>query len=218
LAGESGALPPRQRTGGVPPSRATGGLHTGRTLPPYALDSAPYRRSPTPKQQSSSFGEQDGETAPPVLEHPEARTKEAISLIEESLRQGAERAKGEVHHRVPRCLLRLRDRADAHTELDGEGLQRWLDYEFEALRWNVDSDVSREVLAALVEGSTMELDRDEHREIHAGDFARWGRRGGLATVRRYGTAWFSLLAKWRWEKISGDTLAEAFAAMNGGRP
>jgi hypothetical protein len=40
----------------------------------------------------------------------------------------------------------------------------------------------------------------------------------LATVRRYGTAWFSLLAKRRWEKISGDTLAEAFAAMNGGRP
>lgn len=138
-------------------------------------------------------------------------------MIEESLRQGVERAKGEVHHRVPRCLLRLRDRTDAHTELDGEGLQIWLDYELEALRWSVDPDISREVLAALVEGSTMELDRDEHREIHAGDFARWGRRGGLATLRRYGTAWFSLLAKRRWEKISGDTLVEAFAAMNGGR-
>jgi hypothetical protein len=138
-------------------------------------------------------------------------------LIGESLRQGAEQAKREVHHRVPRCLLRLRDRADAHAELDGEGLQRWLDYELEALRWSVDPDISREVLAALVEGSTMELDRDEHREIHAGDFARWGRRGGLATVRRYGTAWFSLLAKRRWEKISGDTLAEVFATINGGR-
>jgi hypothetical protein len=84
--------------------------------------------------------------------------------------------------------------------------------------WGVDPDVSREVLAALVESSTMELDRDEHREIHAGDFARWGRRGGLATIRRYGTAWFSLLARRRWEKISGDALAEAFAAINGRRP
>ena len=139
-------------------------------------------------------------------------------MIEESLRQGAEQAKREVHHRVPRCLLRLRDRADAHTELDGEGLQLWLDYEFEALHWGVDPDVSREALAALVEGSGVELDRYEHREIHAGDFARWGRLGGLATLRRYGTAWFSLLARRRWEKISGDALAEAFAAINGGRP
>lgn len=138
-------------------------------------------------------------------------------MIEESLRQGAERAKREVHHRVPRCLLRLRDRADAHTDLDGEGLQLWLDYEFEAVRWNVDPDVSRGELGALVERSTEELSRDEPREIHAGDFARWGRRGGLATVRRYGTVWFSLLARRRWQKISGDTLAEAFATINGGR-
>ena len=139
-------------------------------------------------------------------------------MIEESVRQGAEQAKSEVHHEVPRCLLRLRDRADAYPELDGEGIQCWLDYEFEALRWGVDPDVSREELAVLVESSTMELDRDEHRESHAGDFARWGRRGGLATLRRYGTAWFSLLARRRWEKISADALAEAFAAMNGGRP
>ena len=138
-------------------------------------------------------------------------------MIGQSLRQGAEQAKREVHHRVPRCLLRLRDRADAHTELDGEGLQLWLDYEFEALRWNVDPDVSRGVLAALVEGSGLELDSYEHREIHAGDFARWGRRGGLATLRRYGTAWFSLLARRRWEKISSEALAEAFAVINGGQ-
>jgi hypothetical protein len=139
-------------------------------------------------------------------------------LIEESVRQGADGAKREVHHGLPRCLLKLRDRADAHPELDGEGLQRWLDYEFEALRWGVAAEVSREELAALVEGSTVELDRDEHRKRHAGDFARWGRRGGLATLRRYGTAWFSLLAKRRWEKISAEALAETFAAMNVGRP
>ncbi len=139
-------------------------------------------------------------------------------MIEGSLRRETRDAKREVHHAVPRCLLDLRDRADGHCGLDGEAIQMWLDYEFEALRLGVDPDVSRDELAALVERSTVELDRDEHREIHAGDFARWGRRGGLATVRRYGRAWFSLLARRRWQKISGDALAEAFAAMNEGRP
>ncbi len=28
----------------------------------------------------------------------------------------------EVHHAVPQCLLRLRDRAEAHHEFDGEGI------------------------------------------------------------------------------------------------
>ncbi len=105
----------------------------------------------------------------------------------------------EIHHPVPRCLLRLRDRADAHPELDGEGIQLWLDYELEALRFGVDPDVSREELAALVEGSTALLPCEEHRAGHseANDFARWGRRGGLATLRRYGTSWYSLLARRR---------------------
>ena len=138
-------------------------------------------------------------------------------MIKESLRQGADEAKREVHHAVPRCLLRLRDRADGHHGLDGEAIQKWLDYEFEALRWGVDPDVSREELAELVESSTADLSRDEHREIHAGDFARWGRRGGLVTVRRYGTAWFSLLAMRRWEKITAEALADAFTAITGGR-
>jgi hypothetical protein len=123
-----------------------------------------------------------------VRYHPEARTKEVRSLIEGSVQQGAEQAKQEVHHQVPRCLLMLRDQADAHPELDGESVQKWLDYELEALRYGIDPDISREELAALVEGSTVEIGRDEHREHHAGDFARWGRRGGLATLRRYGTA------------------------------
>ncbi len=138
-------------------------------------------------------------------------------MIEESLRQGTEQAKREVHHEIPRCLLRLRDQADTHPRLDGEGVQLWLDYELEALRWGVAPDISREELAALVEGSTVEIGIDEHREYHAGDFARWGRRGGLATLRRYGTAWFSLLARRRWERITAEALTEAFAAMNGGR-
>jgi hypothetical protein len=77
----------------------------------------------------------------------------------------------------------------------------------------VDPDVSREELAALIESSTVEIPREEHREAHAEDFARWGRRGGLATVRRYGTAWFSLLARRRWERITAKELAWTFEAI-----
>jgi hypothetical protein len=124
----------------------------------------------------------------------------------------------EVHHRVPRCVLGLRDRADACADpLSAEGLALWMDYELEALRFGVDPDVSREELAALIEGSTVEIPREEHRDGHADDFARWGKRGGLATARRYGTAWFSLLARRRWERITAEALAEVFAVMNGGR-
>ncbi len=72
----------------------------------------------------------------------------------------------EVHHAVPRCLLRLRDRADAHQEFDGEGIQLWLDYELETFRNGVDPDVSREKLAALVEGSTVVVPREEHQGSH----------------------------------------------------
>ena len=123
----------------------------------------------------------------------------------------------EIHHRVPRCLLRLRDRADAYREFDGEGIQLWLDYELEALRWGVDPDVSREELAALVEGSTVLLTQEEHRNGHENDFVRWGRRGGLATLRRYGTSWYSLLARRRWKHVSGAELERVFATINGGR-
>ncbi len=124
----------------------------------------------------------------------------------------------EVHHRVARCVLGLRDRADACADpLSAEGLALWMDYELEALRFGVDPDLYREELAALIEGSTVEIAREEHRNGHADDFARWGRRGGLATLRRYGTAWFSLLARRRWERITAEALAEVFAMMNGGR-
>ena len=137
-------------------------------------------------------------------------------MIESSVRQGEWRTKGEeVHHRVPRCLLRLRGRAEARAGLDGEGIQLWLDYEHEALRWGVDPDVSQEGLTALVEGSAVRLGREEHREIHADDFVRWGRRGGLRTLALYGTPWFSLLALRRWEKVGAGTLAEHLASMGG---
>jgi hypothetical protein len=122
----------------------------------------------------------------------------------------------EVHHRVARCVLGLRDRADACADpLSAEGLALWMDYELEAVRCGVDPDISRDELAALIEGSTVEIVREEHRNGHASDFPRWGRRGGLVTVRRYGTAWFGLLARRRWERISAEELSVVFAAMNG---
>jgi hypothetical protein len=124
----------------------------------------------------------------------------------------------EVHHRVARCVLGLRERADACADpLSAEGLALWMDYELEALRFGVDPDMSRGELAALIEGSTVEIPREEHKDGHAGDFARWGRRGGLVTVRRYGTAWFGLLARRRWERITAEELTRTFTAINGGQ-
>jgi len=92
-----------------------------------------------------------------------------------------------------------------------------MDYECEALLFGVDPDTPRDELAAMIDGSTVEIPRQEHREVHAGDFARWERLGGLATARRYGTVWMALLARRRWERITAEALAEAFATINGGR-
>ena len=102
----------------------------------------------------------------------------------------------EVHHRVPRCLLKAWDRGHG-PGLEPEDRAAWFDWEEEAFRYGVTSDISRGELAALIEGSTVEIPSEEHRDGHASDFARWGRRGGLVTARRYGTAWFGLLARRR---------------------
>ena len=99
----------------------------------------------------------------------------------------------EVHHRIPQCLLRLRDKADA-APLDGQGIELWLKFEAEAMHYGVDPGISREDLAALIESSTVSPERDENRREHVSYFVRWGRRGELATARRYGTAWFRLFA------------------------
>ncbi len=124
----------------------------------------------------------------------------------------------EVHHRVPRCLLGFFDRA-ASGELDGAGLQAWIEWEEEAFCFGVDPDVSHGELEALIEGSTVELAADEHRAAHseAGDFARWGRLGGLKTLALYGPGWFVLLARRRWEKVTPSQLEEAFAVIRTGR-
>jgi hypothetical protein len=114
----------------------------------------------------------------------------------------------ELHHRVPRCLLRLHDRA-VSGQLDGAGIAAWLEFEHEAMRYGVDVEISREDLAALVEASTEVLPREEHRNGHQSDWQRWGRRGGLETARRYGSSWFALLALRRWGRISPADLDAA---------
>jgi hypothetical protein len=116
----------------------------------------------------------------------------------------------EVHHAVPRCLLRLHDEArDPSGDLDGAGIQAWLEWEWEAMRWGVPVEIAREDLEGLIERSTILLEREEHRLIHGSDFKRWGRRGGLATLRRYGTSWYSALALKRWGRLDAEDLHRA---------
>ncbi|HEY6712172.1 MAG TPA: hypothetical protein VI055_07865 [Rubrobacter sp.] len=124
----------------------------------------------------------------------------------------------QIHHRVPRRLLKVWDGGHG-SSLGPEDLAAWIEWEEEAYRHGVDPDLSREVLAALIEGSTVELGVEEHRAAHseAGDFARWGRLGGFKTFGLYGPGWFVLLARRRWEKISAAQLEEAFADINAGR-
>jgi hypothetical protein len=113
----------------------------------------------------------------------------------------------EVHHAAPRCLLRLHD--EAGGDLDGAGIQAWLEWEWEAMRWGVPAEIARGDLERLVEASAVLLEREKHRLIHGSDWQRWGRRGGLATLRRYGTSWFTVLALYRWGKVSEADLESA---------
>ena len=117
-------------------------------------------------------------------------------------------ARCEIHHRIPRCLLKAYDRGHG-LGLEPEDLQAWFDWEEEAFRYGVDPDIFREDLVALIEGSTVVLEGKAHRASHsaAGDFVRWGRLGGLETLRRYGRPWFSLLGRRRWGRASAEMLS-----------
>lgn len=117
--------------------------------------------------------------------------------------------KPEVHHAAPRCLLTLHERANGTTTLDGEGIQAWVEWELEAMRWRVPVEISRDDLRALVEASEVVLEREVHRLVHEGDWRRWGSRGGRETLRRYGADWFSLLALRRWGRITAADLEAA---------
>jgi hypothetical protein len=76
--------------------------------------------------------------------------------------------KPEVHHAAPRCLLTLHERANG-GELDGEGIQAWVEWELEAMRWRVPVEIAREDLEALVETSEVVLEREKHRLLHETD-------------------------------------------------
>ncbi|MGI8911234.1 MAG: hypothetical protein ACR2JR_11880 [Rubrobacteraceae bacterium] len=58
------------------------------------------------------------------------------------------------------------------------------------------------------EGSVRQLPAADHRRLHrdVGDFARWGRRGGLRTLAVYGRPYFSLLARFRWGRVEVEAL------------
>ena len=117
---------------------------------------------------------------------------------------------GEVHHAAPRCLVSLHEKATTlSSSLDGEGIQAWVEWEMEAMRWRVPVEIAREDLEALVASSEVRLEREEHRLVHEGDWRRWGARGGRETLRRYGTEWFALLALRRWGRIAPEDLDAA---------
>ena len=116
----------------------------------------------------------------------------------------AAEARADVHHGTPRCLLRLFDAAAG-------GFADWSEFDAEAERCGIEAlGLSREDLAALIEGSTREIPATEHRRLHqeASDFVRWGSRGGRRTLALYGRPYFSLLARFRWGCVQLEALIE----------
>jgi hypothetical protein len=114
----------------------------------------------------------------------------------------------EIHHRVPRHLLDAHDRMQTHAALDGVALQLWFEYEGLLLEFGLDPDVSREELQEAIESSAVVVTYEEHRlKIHAADWPCWGRKGGLATFKRYGREGFACLARRRWGRITAGELA-----------
>ena len=114
----------------------------------------------------------------------------------------------EAHHLAPRCLLRLHERANG-ASLDGEGIQAWVEWEIEVMRWRVPVEIDRSDLEALVAVSEVVLEREKHHLLHESDWRRWGSRGGRETLRRYGPKWFGLLALRRWNRITAAELEAA---------
>jgi hypothetical protein len=83
----------------------------------------------------------------------------------------------------------------------------------------VNPDVSRGELVALIESSALEISEEEHKASHiaAGDFARWGRRGGVRTLALYGRGWYMLLGNRCWKQITAEQPAESFELLRRGR-
>jgi hypothetical protein len=75
----------------------------------------------------------------------------------------------ELHHAAPRCLLSLHERANG-TSLDGEGIQAWVEWEMEAMRWRVAVQISRDELEGLVEASSLGRGTRHRLKGHANGF------------------------------------------------
>ena len=75
--------------------------------------------------------------------------------------------KAEVHHGVPHSLLTLYEKAHG-TSLDGEGIQAWVEWELEAMRWKVPIEISRDELETLVDPSEV-LPEEGHQMLPEGD-------------------------------------------------
>jgi len=87
-------------------------------------------------------------------------------------------ARADVHHSAPRSLLRIFHAAAAR-------LTDWSEFDAETEYLSIEvRGLSREDLAALIEGSTREIPTTEHHRLYqqASHFVRWGRRGGRRTL------------------------------------
>src|SRR3712207_9254669 len=89
----------------------------------------------------------------------------------------------ETHHAAPRCLIKLHEKANG-SPLDGEGIQAWVEWEIEAMRWRVPVEICREDLEELVEASETRLEREKHRLVHSRDWRRWGKIGRASCRER----------------------------------
>jgi hypothetical protein len=68
------------------------------------------------------------------------------------------------HRAVPRRLIEMHERANG-LPLDGEGLQAWLEWEWDATRWRVPVEVSAAELREMVERGTGQIERECHRKL-----------------------------------------------------
>ena len=91
--------------------------------------------------------------------------------------------KPEVHHGVPRSLLTLHEKANG-TSLDGEGIQAWVEWEMEAMRWKVPIEISREELEALVDSSEVPQLEGRHRILHEDTRSEPETVGGAGTASK----------------------------------
>jgi hypothetical protein len=110
----------------------------------------------------------------------------------------------DIHHFAPRCLLGLFD--VAATELAD-----WSEFDAEAERWGIEArGLSREDLdhydRELHPRDPCHRASQAHQE--ASDFVRWGRRGGQRILALYGRPYFSLLARFRWDRIELEAFTE----------